>query len=450
ASTLDDELHYTPKAGFIGVDILNYTITDATGDGSTATVTVTITASVADDAPIAVDDAVTVDQDMSVSVAVLDNDSFGTDGPATSGSLTVTGGSTESGTIDVVNNEVVYTPATSFVGIDSFVYTITDDSGDTSIATVTVNVNAVNDTPTAVDDTASVDQGMSVSVAVLDNDSFGTDSPATSGSLTVTGGSVESGTIDVVNNEVVYTPETSFVGIDSFVYTITDTSGDTSTATVTVTITASVAADAPIAVDDAVTVDQNSSETIIDVTANDTYGTDQENATHPLVLINGKTETESDQGGSIRIGDSGTPNDLNDDVILYTPPTDYNGIDTFIYTITDGSGEASTATVTVTITSSKNAAVEIDQQENSTLENEFSTYPNPSNGYVKNTVFSSISTKATLLIFDITGKVLNSLPIQINKGANEFDLNLNVKPGILFIKITSPKVNFGTKKIIFK
>jgi hypothetical protein len=61
-----------------------------------------------------------------------------------------------------------------------------------------------------------------------------------------------------------------------------------------------------------------------------------------------------------------------------------------------------------------------------------------------------ISTKATLFIFDVTGKILYNLPLQVNKGANEFDFNVNVKPGVLFIKITSPEVNFGTSKIIFK
>ncbi len=77
-------------------------------------------------------------------------------------------------------------------------------------------------------------------------------------------------------------------------------------------------------------------------------------------------------------------------------------------------------------------------------------YPNPSNGYVKSTVFSTVDTKATLFIFDVTGKIIYNLPLQINKGANVFDFNLKVKPGVLFIKITSPEVNFGTSKIIFK
>ena len=260
------------------------------------------------------------------------------------------------------------------------------------------------------------------------------------------------GTTIVENGEVVYTPAAGFVGIDSFVYTITDASGpDTSTATVTVTVGAvAPVVSTPTANDDTAIIAQNSPETIIDVTDNDTYGTDGQNATHPLSLINGRTETVSDEGGAIRIGDSGTPGDMTDDVILYTPPTFYNGSDTFTYTITDGTGDASTATVVITITATKSVAVDVDEQKDTVLKNEFLVYPNPSNGYVKSTVFSTINTKATLFIFDVTGKVLYNLPLQINKGTNEFDFNLNVKPGVLFMKIMSSEVNFGTSKIIFK
>ena len=72
------------------------------------------------------------------------------------------------------------------------------------------------------------------------------------------------------------------------------------------------------------------------------------------------------------------------------------------------------------------------------------------NGYVKSTVYSTINTKATLYLFDVTGKVIYNLPIQVKRGSNEFEFNLNVKPGVLFIKIISPEANFGTSKIIFK
>ena len=40
--------------------------------------------------------------------------------------------------------------------------------------------------------------------------------------------------------------------------------------------------------------------------------------------------------------------------------------------------------------------------------------------------------------------------VDIEKGSNEFELNVNLKPGIIFMKILSSEVNFGTKKIVLK
>jgi hypothetical protein len=296
-------------------------------------------------------------------------------------------------------------------------------------------------TPTAVADSVTVVQdSAAILIDVLANDSFGSDGAAVTNSLSVSAGTSAYGTISVTAGKIQYTPTSGYSGPDTFDYTIEDGSGDISTATVTVTITALGTGNVPTAFDDAVTVTQDSAENVISIlldngSGSDSFGTDGPNATHPISLSGSYT----DLGGKL---------ELDGNTVKYTPREGFSGVDSFNYTITDTTGDAATAIVTVTVTQT---TPKIATTTNANiLENEFSTYPNPSNGYVKNTVFSTISTKATLLIFDITGKVLNNLPIQINKGANEFDLNLNVKPGILFIKITSPEVNFGTKKIIFK
>ncbi len=55
------------------------------------------------------------------------------------------------------------------------------------------------------------------------------------------------------------------------------------------------------------------------------------------------------QGGTIVIDDNGTPNDPGDDFVNYTPPTDFIGIDSFYYMITDQNGGYSTALVTMTV-----------------------------------------------------------------------------------------------------
>ena len=48
-----------------------------------------------------------------------------------------------------------YTPAANFNGTDSFTYTASDGTAVSNVATVTITVDAVNDAPVAVNDTAT-------------------------------------------------------------------------------------------------------------------------------------------------------------------------------------------------------------------------------------------------------------------------------------------------------
>ena len=356
----DDTIEYTPASDFNGTDTFDYTITDANGDTSTATVTVTVDP--VNDTPTAVDDTVTVNEDStSNSISVLGNDSFGGDGP-NSGTITLPSGtSSQGGTVtvndggtpnDPTDDTIEYTPASDFNGTDTFDYTITDANGDTSTATVTVTVDPVNDTPTAVDDTVTVNEdSTSNSISVLGNDSFGGDGP-NSGTITLPSGtSSQGGTVtvndggtpnDPTDDTIEYTPASDFNGTDTFDYTITDANGDTSTATVTVTV--DPVNDTPTAVDDTVTVNEDSTSNSISVLGNDSFGGDGPNS-GTITLPSGT----SSQGGTVTVNDGGTPNDPTDDTIEYTPASDFNGTDTFDYTITDANGDTSTATVTVTV-----------------------------------------------------------------------------------------------------
>lgn len=53
--------------------------------------------------------------------------------------------------------------------------------------------------------------------------------------------------------------------------------------------------------------------------------------------------------GTVDVNDNGTPNDPSDDAVTYTPSADYNGGDSFDYTICNTFGDCSTATVTVDV-----------------------------------------------------------------------------------------------------
>ena len=84
----------------------------------------------------------------------------------------------------------------------------------------------------AVPDTAEVDQGQTVLIDVLEND---TDAAG----LGLTLVSVESSpnaTVSIQNGLIEYTPNFGFFGTDTFIYTITDANGVEASATVTVEV----------------------------------------------------------------------------------------------------------------------------------------------------------------------------------------------------------------------
>mgnify|MGYP003627079694 CR=1 FL=1 len=355
------EVEYTPASGFNGQDTFTYSIEDGSGDISTATVTVTVSLAGSSNTPTANDDAVSVIQDSAdngINI-LLDNgsgiDDFGSDGPSATHPISLSATFTDNGGKLILNGSTVeYTPRTGFTGIDYFSYTLTDTTGDASIAQVTINVSAVA-TPTAVADIATVAENSgATTINVLANDSFGLDGQAIVSPLTLPLAlSTEGGTIVVNAGAIDYTPAANFDGIDTFSYTIEDGNGDTSNAIVTVTVEDQVVINRrPHALPDAVTVSQNSSNNSIDVLADNGAGADDfgtEGAIdNGLTMTNGTLTGDSDQGGSINVDNKGTADTL-DDVILYTPKGGFIGEDSFKYTITDATGFTSISIVTVTV-----------------------------------------------------------------------------------------------------
>ncbi|MGB5272177.1 Ig-like domain-containing protein [Eudoraea sp.] len=63
----------------------------------------------------------------------------------------------------------------------------------------------------------------------------------------------------------------------------------------------------------------------------------------------GTLTTTNPANGSVSINNNGSPNDPTDDIVNYTPNPDYNGPDSFDYTVCNTTGDCSTATVTVDV-----------------------------------------------------------------------------------------------------
>ena len=189
--------------------------------------------------PTAVDDTVSILQDQAITISnLLDNDTD-PDGD----NLTII--STDNTTINqgvIVNNNnnsLTYTPASGFIGTDSFNYSISDNNGGTDSATVTVNILGSkpieNQPPSATDDTATTITNKVIVISnVLSND---TDPDGDILSIaSVDSRSKNLGFIVNNNGNFTYTPPKSFKGTDSFQYTISDGHKGTDSATVVITV----------------------------------------------------------------------------------------------------------------------------------------------------------------------------------------------------------------------
>jgi large repetitive protein len=309
---------YTPNANFNGTDTITYTISDGAGGFSTSTVTIIVAP--VNDAPVAVNDVATTNEDAPLKISPLLNDTDVDGDP-----LTITAATAPNGKVTVnPDGTILYEPNPNFNGTDVITYTISDGKGGTSTATITVTVAPVNDPPVAVNDTAATNEDTPVTVAVLVNDSDLDGDP-----LSVVAATVGNGTV-LINPDgtVTYTPKANFFGVDTITYTISDGKGGTSTATVTVTV-ASVN-DVPVATNDVATASEDAPVRI------PVLGNDSDADGDPLVVT-----AASAPNGTVVINPDGT--------ITYTPRANFNGTDTITYTISDGKGGFSTATITVTV-----------------------------------------------------------------------------------------------------
>ncbi len=142
---------YTPAANFNGNVSFTYRASDGTTTSAPATVTITVTAG--NDVPTAANDSYTTAEDTPLSIAapgVLANDPPDPDGNTLTAVLetNVTGGTLSLN----ANGGFTYTPVANFSGNVSFTYRASDGTTTSAPATVTITVTAVNDLPTAAND----------------------------------------------------------------------------------------------------------------------------------------------------------------------------------------------------------------------------------------------------------------------------------------------------------
>ena len=297
---------------------------------------------------------------------------------------------------------------------DTFNYTVSDGQGETDIATITITVIGMNDTPVAVADTDSVDAGSTVTDTTNSAGTLVSDDtdPDTSSSLYVTKITGNGNTSNVTYNSTKTSNAATIVGSkgtltfgsdgsysyaansnatpgdDVFTYTLTD-----GTATTTSTLTITINNTAPSATVDTGYIQEGKTLTVAnDASANDADSSSNNNdatGDHTGGVLGNDTDANGDsltittythtssagQGGanttpgSPANGTAGTDSvagtygtlDLEaNGSYTYTANSNITNLDVddetftdvFTYTVSDGNGGTATATITITIEAS--------------------------------------------------------------------------------------------------
>lgn len=308
-----------------------YTITVTATDASGASATQTFTLNVSNPSPVTPGASITVLEDNSFSGQLTAVDP---DGDTLAFGLASNGGPVHGTLVLNADGPYTYTPDANYNGTDRFSYTVTDNDGGITTASVNITVASGNDAPTATGSIAPQSglDGASFSLDLLDyfaDADTDTLSYAASGlpaGLSIIDG-VITGTLD---------SRASF-GAAGGVYNVTVTATDPGGASAELTFTLTVGNPAPTTADIGYTVSEDT-RLIGTLVASDP---DQDALTFSASV--------QPLHGTLTLNANGS--------FTYVPAPNYTGTDSFTYQVVDSDGGISTATVTVVVNPANDAPV---------------------------------------------------------------------------------------------
>ena len=279
--------------------------------------------------PIAKDDTILLEQNKAILIDVLKNDINNTQEKLKIQSIT----NPKHGKAVIKDNKIEYIPNINYIGEDSFAYVVVDSNGLVSKAVVNIKIEPKpNNAPIAKDDTITLKENQTITIDVLANDSVQDSDALKIKSLT----NPLYGKAKIENNKIVYIPNRDYIGEDSFEYVVVDSNGLVSKAVVNIKIEPKPNNQLSIK-DDYITINEDT-KTQIDVLANDG---------NKSLIIKAVTSAKY---ASVYI---------EDNKITYNPKQNYNGKDSFSYSVEDKQGNSASATVYITIKAINDAPVAV-------------------------------------------------------------------------------------------
>ena len=275
------------------------------------------------DAPVANNQSVTMDEDTSTAIVLT-----GSDVDHDSLTFTIVNGPTN-GVIsgfDSHTGALTYTPNTNFHGADTITFLVNDGTTNSIPATVSLTVTPLNDAPVANNQSVTLDEDTSTAIVLT-----GSDVDRDSLTFVIVNGptnGVVSG-FDPNTGALTYTPNTNFHGADTITFLVND--GTTNSVPATVSLTVRPLNNAPVANNQSVTLDEGTSAAIV------LTGSDADGDPLTFVIVTGPTN------GVI------TGFDPNTGALTYTPNTNFHETDSFTFLVNDGKTNSAPATVNITV-----------------------------------------------------------------------------------------------------
>ena len=298
--------------------------------------------------PVANSQTVSTNEDTAVAITLSATDK---ETPAANLTYRLVSGP-QNGTLTGTAPNIAYTPNANFNGSDSFTFVVNDGTDDSNLATVTLQVLAVNDAPVANAQQLGADNATPLPITLTASDVDNTDltyfvgtdlpgssEPADKGILP------RYGTLSGTAPNLVYTPRPGFRGRDQFTFYVSDGTANSQQALVQIQVSGA----APVnAANDQFTlvlgptdqVQQNGvtllSTGVFQIAAPGVLANDRNPSGTKLTL----RVVRNPQHGRFQLRQDGS--------VFYLPNTGFAGNDQFIYSLSDGKTMA-TAGVRLTV-----------------------------------------------------------------------------------------------------